>query len=74
MKPFEVHINVDDFTIKGLFMQNGHLIDFESNKLSRAQLRWPIDEIKKYVMVSCLRLGNYTSRPRKRKYSWTMCP
>jgi hypothetical protein len=55
MKPFEVHINVNDFTIKGLFMQNGHLIDFEINKLSRAQVRWPIDERKLYVVVNYLK-------------------
>jgi hypothetical protein len=32
-KPFEVHTNVDDFIIRGVHMQNGHLITFESKKL-----------------------------------------
>lgn len=27
-KPFKVHMNVNDFTIKGVFMQDGHLIVF----------------------------------------------
>jgi hypothetical protein len=36
MKPFEVHINVNDITIEGLFMKNGHPINFASNKLSKA--------------------------------------
>jgi hypothetical protein len=39
-KLFEVHIDVSDFTIGGVLMQNGHPITFGSKKLCGAQLRW----------------------------------
>ncbi len=32
-KPFEVHTDASDFVINWVFMQNGHLIAFESKKL-----------------------------------------
>jgi hypothetical protein len=38
VKPFEVHIDGNDFAINGVFMQDGHPIAFENKKLSRAQL------------------------------------
>jgi len=41
-KPFKVHTDVNDFTIKGVFMQDGHLIVFKGKKFYGTQLRWPI--------------------------------
>jgi hypothetical protein len=37
-KPFKVHIDVNNFTIEGIFMQDGHPILFEGKKLYGAQL------------------------------------
>jgi hypothetical protein len=37
-KSFEVHTDVSDFIIGGVFMQNGHPIAFESKKLCGVQL------------------------------------
>jgi hypothetical protein len=36
VKPFEVHTNANDFTIGGVFMQDGHPIAFESKKFCGA--------------------------------------
>jgi hypothetical protein len=33
-KPFKIHINVNDFNIGGILMQDGHPIAFESKKFS----------------------------------------
>jgi hypothetical protein len=36
--PFEVHTNVNDYTINGVFMQDEHLIVFLNKKLCRTLL------------------------------------
>jgi hypothetical protein len=33
IKPFEVHIDANDFDIDGVFMYDGHSIAFENKKL-----------------------------------------
>jgi hypothetical protein len=33
-KPFKVHINVSEFIIEGILMEDGHPIAFESKKIS----------------------------------------
>ncbi len=38
-KSFKVHTNANDFTIRRVFMQEGHLIAFENKKLFEAQLQ-----------------------------------
>lgn len=55
MKPFEVHANANDFAIKGVSMQNDHLVTFESKKLLGAQLKLPIHENELYIMAYCLK-------------------
>jgi hypothetical protein len=40
-KLFEIHTNARDFTIEGVFMQEGYIITFENKKLCRTQLWWP---------------------------------
>lgn len=55
MKPFELHNNASNFAIGGVFMQDGHLINFQNKKLSRAQFRWPTHEKNLHDMVSCLK-------------------
>ncbi len=59
-KPFEVHINVSDFLIEAIFMQDGHPIAFENKKIYGTQLWWPIHE--KSCMPWCVasRLNNTT--------------
>jgi hypothetical protein len=55
-KPFEVHTNVNDYTIGAILMQNGHPIAFENKKLCDGQLT------KKSYMSWCVtsRFGNIT--------------
>ncbi len=43
--------DANDFTIKGVFMQDGHSIIFEGKKIYGAQLRWPIHEKELYAMA-----------------------
>jgi hypothetical protein len=42
-----------------VFIQNGHLIAFESKKLCGAWLRWPTHENELYVIVCCLKAWQY---------------
>ncbi len=51
IKPFEVHIDANDFAIGGVFMQDGHPIAFGNKKLSRVQLRWPTHKKELYVSL-----------------------
>jgi len=55
-KLFKIHINASDFTIRKIFMQNGHLIAFENKKFYGAQLQGSIHEKKLYVIVCCLKM------------------
>jgi hypothetical protein len=43
-KLFEVHINVSDCAIRGVLMQDGHQIAFESKRPYGAQIEWPTHE------------------------------
>jgi hypothetical protein len=43
-KLFKVHIDVSDYTIGGVLMQDGHPIAFESKIPYGAQLQWPTHE------------------------------
>jgi hypothetical protein len=52
IKPFEVHIDTNEFVIKCVLMQKGHPIAFKSKKLTGAQLKWPIHEKELFAMVS----------------------
>ncbi len=54
-KLFKVHIDASDFAINGIFMQQGHLIAFESKKPCGAQLQWPIHEKQLYIIICCLK-------------------
>ncbi len=55
IKPFEVHINANDFVIGRVFMQDGNPIAFESKKFCGVQLQWPIHEKELYIVVCCLK-------------------
>jgi hypothetical protein len=54
-KLFEIHIDVNDFAISGVHMQDGRSISFESKKFYGAQLQWPTHEKKLYAIVCCLK-------------------
>jgi hypothetical protein len=49
-----MHTDASGFAISRVLMQKGHLITFESKKLSGAQLRWPTHEKELFVVTSCL--------------------
>ncbi len=55
IKPFEVHINVNDFVISKVFMQDGHRITFENKMFCGMQLRWQIHQKELYIVVCCLK-------------------
>ena len=54
-KAFEVHMDASDFAIGEVLMQDGHLVAYESKKLTRCQLRWPTYEKELYAVVHCLK-------------------
>ncbi len=55
VKPFEVHMNINDFVVGEVLMEKGHPIAFQNKKLARAQLRWPTHEKELFMVVSCLK-------------------
>jgi hypothetical protein len=54
-KEFEVHTDASSFAIGGVLMQDGHLVAYESRKLTGSQQRWPIHEKELYAVVHCLK-------------------
>ena len=54
-KPFEVHMDVSDFAIGGVLMQDGRPIAYESKKLDGCQRRWPTHEKELFAVVHCLK-------------------
>jgi hypothetical protein len=65
--PFEVHIDASGLVIGRVLMQ-GCLITFESKKLVRAQLRWPIHEIIFFVVMNCLKAWQHYLGFHKTKF------
>jgi hypothetical protein len=55
IKPFEVHIDANDFVLGKVFMQDEHLIAFESKKFCGVQLQWPIYVKELYIIVCFLK-------------------
>ncbi|RVX07789.1 Transposon Ty3-I Gag-Pol polyprotein [Vitis vinifera] len=53
-KAFEVHIDASDFAIRGVFMQERHLIAFESRKLNDTERRYTVQEKEMTAIVHCL--------------------
>ncbi len=69
VKPFEVHIDGNDFAINGVFMQDGHPIAFENKKLSRAQLWWPTHKKELYdVMCHIKAWWHYLGMQKAKAY------
>lgn len=67
IKPFEVHVNVNDFAIEGVFMQNDHPITFERKRILGAQLKFQIHENELYVMANCLKTWPHYLETHKTK-------
>ncbi len=59
-KDFEIHFDVFDFAIRGVPLQDGKLVAFESKKLSETKRRWPTHEKKCGSWYIVLRLGAIT--------------
>ncbi|RVW16210.1 Transposon Ty3-I Gag-Pol polyprotein [Vitis vinifera] len=53
-KAFEVHIDASNFAIRGVFMQERHLIAFESHKLNDTERRYTVQEKEMTAIVHCL--------------------
>jgi hypothetical protein len=66
-KKVKVHTNANNFGIRGILMQNKHLVAYGSKKLIGRQLRWPTHENKLYAIVHCLKARRYYVGGRKTK-------
>jgi len=53
-KPFKVHTDASDRAIGGVLIQEGHLIAFESRKLSDAEQNYSTHEKEMTTIVHCL--------------------
>ena len=54
-KPFEVHMDASNFTIRGVLMQDKHPIACESRKLNDTERRYTVQEKKMTAIIHCLR-------------------
>lgn len=54
-KKFEMHTDAIGFAIGGVLMQNGHLVTYDSRKLTCSQLKWSTHEKKLSSIVHCLK-------------------
>lgn len=52
---YEVHTDVSDFAIRGVLMQEGHPIAYESRKLNDVDRRYTVQEKEMTIVVHCLR-------------------
>jgi hypothetical protein len=59
-KDFEIHFDASNFAIKGVLMQDGRPMAFESKKLSETKRRWPTHEKEMWVVIHCFKTwGHY---------------
>lgn len=58
-KPFEVQIDASDFALGGVLLQEGHLVAYESRKLSDAEKRYTAQEKELLAVVHCLRVWRH---------------
>jgi hypothetical protein len=54
-KDFEIHSDASDFAIRGVIVQDGRLVAFESKKLSETERRWPTHEKEMWAVIHCLK-------------------
>lgn len=54
-KPYEVHIDAFNFSIRRFLMQEMHPIEFESHKLNDTEMRYTVQEKKMIAIIHYLR-------------------
>ncbi len=54
-KDFEIHFDVSDFAIRGVLVQDGRSVAFESKKLSETERRWPTHEKEMWAVIHCFK-------------------
>ncbi|XP_017621263.1 uncharacterized protein LOC108465452 [Gossypium arboreum] len=59
LKPYKVRTDASDYAIRGVLMQEGHPIAFESRKLNETERRYTIQEKEITTVVHCLRTWRY---------------
>jgi hypothetical protein len=60
-KDFEIHSDAFDFAIRGVLVQDGRPVAFESKKLSEMERKWPTHEKEMWVVIHCFKTwGHYT--------------
>jgi hypothetical protein len=59
-KEFEIDFDASDFAIRGVIVQEGRLVAFESKKLSETERRWPTHEKEMWAVIHYLKTwGHY---------------
>jgi hypothetical protein len=59
-KDFEIHSDASDFAIRGVLVQDGRPVAFESKKLNETERKWPTHEKEMWVVIHCLKTwGHY---------------
>ena len=59
LKPFEVQTDASDFALGGVLLQEGHLVAYESRKLSEAERRYTAQEKELLAVIHCLRVWRH---------------
>jgi hypothetical protein len=54
-KDFEIHFDVFDFVIRGVLVQDGRPVAFESKKLNKTERKWPTHEKEMWAVIHCLK-------------------
>jgi hypothetical protein len=59
-KDFEIHSDASNFAIRGVTLQEGKPLAFESKKLSETEKRWPTHEKEMWAVIHCFKTwGHY---------------
>ena len=58
-KPFEVQTDASDFALRGVLLQEGHPVAYESRKLSDAKRRYTAHEKELLAVIHCLRVWRH---------------
>nr|GEU73013.1 zinc finger, CCHC-type [Tanacetum cinerariifolium] len=57
--PFELHTDASNFAIRGILMQDGHPIAFESRKLNETKRKYTVQEKEMTTVIHCLRIWRH---------------
>jgi hypothetical protein len=59
-KDFEIHFDASNFATRGVIVQDGRPVAFESQKLNETERRWPTHEKEMWAVIHCLKTwGHY---------------